>query len=194
MFKIAAAVVVIATAALYLFFSNAHATPLALVGDGKISPSEFSVAIQGWRPDELRTIISQFDDKYDLGADTFAIEEQGGSTLRVRATKGIDADQVFFLVNYIMYPENFDLTHRTLNAVGQLKLSDETGVPPGTKRGQQAWIYMPSDDHDYDVAYVRLDNGQSYRVSFTNMGWELVKDPRLPAPARDLIDQSKMRT
>lgn len=194
MIKIAAAILVIAVAALYLFFSNAHAKPIAIVGDGQISPSEFSVVVQGWQPNELRTILSQFDDKYDLRADTFTIEDQNSSTLRVRATKAIDADQIFFLVNYIMYPENFDLTHRMLNAVGKMKLSDETGVPPGAKRGQEAWIYMPSGDRDYDVAYVTLDNGQTYRVSFTNMGWELVRDPRFPALVRDLIDESKTQT
>ena len=191
MLKIAAAIVVIGAVALYLFFPSPHANPLALVGDGKISRSEFAVAVEGWSTGELQTILRQFEDKYDLPPNTFGVEGQDDRILRIRATNDIDAAQVFFLVNYIMYPENFDLTHRALTAIGEMKLSDQTGLPPGARNGQQAWIYMPSDDHDYDVAYVRLDNGQTYRVSFTNMGWVHVTDARLPAAARNLIYDSR---
>lgn len=195
MFKVAGAVILVAALALYLFTQRSEANLVAKVGDGKISRSEFSVLVRGWRTDELRTILAQFDHKYELGPDTFVIDgEEDGNILKLNATKDIDAAELFYLVNYIMYPENFDLTHRTLSAIAVMKLSKETGLPQGAKAGQRAWIYIPYEDHDYDVAYVRLTDQQSYKVSFTKMGWEKVSDPRLPADVSNLIFETGAST
>ena len=108
----------------------------------------------------------------------------------MHAIRDLDAAQFFFLVNYIDYPEGFDRTHRTLSVLGSLTLSQRTGLPPDTRGGEIASVYMPANDRDYDLAYLRRANGQTYRIPFTNMAWEPVSDPRLPQGVQALLSRS----
>jgi hypothetical protein len=68
--------------------------------------------------------------------------------------------------------------------------SRKSGLLLDARGREPAWIYMPDNDHEYDLAYLRRASGQTYRISFTNMVWEPVADSRLPAGVRALLNHS----
>ena len=189
-FILIAAVVLVAVIGIRRGLAQARESILAKVGDGDVGRHDFSALVQGWNEGELERILSDYCGKYELSRDTFLIAPEADGTLLVRSHSAIIAARVFTLVNYLHYPQGFDLTHRHPAAVGAVKLSRQTGLPPGASAGEAAAIYVPADDADYDLTYVQRASGQTYRISFTTFAWVAVENPRLTAAIRQLISRA----
>jgi len=185
-----AVIVLAAVVAVRRGLVRARESILARLGNGDVGRHDFSLLVRGWSESELERILSDYCAKYELPRDTFLIEPAENGTLQVRSHSAIGASHPFTLVNYIYYPEGFQLTGRKLAAVCALKLSRPTGFPPGASAGESVAIYVPADDQDYDLTYVQRASGQTYRVSFTNFGWVSVENPRLTTDIRQLIGRA----
>lgn len=150
------------------------------VSSESISGNQASIAVQGWRNDELRKILNDFCQKYGLDEDLMSVEtdDHGVSTVRFRS--GIPADAFVFLVNYIHYPNDFDLGGRRISAIGNSVIEKQFGLPGAKFSGKRVTFYVPADDKEYDEIYARIDGAQYFRVPFTNLSWIPVSDPRMP--------------
>lgn len=139
------------------------------------------VIVQGWSEIELARILSDFENKYagQLGSAYSVVLQKRGSAMRLSFPKDIPEDEFCFLVNYIYYPEGFDLKSRSIVASGRATLSDGFGVPDKALIGRVGIFYVPSNDHEYDLVYVRVGD-RTFENSFASTRWKAVDDPRFP--------------
>jgi hypothetical protein len=147
------------------------------------------VIVRGWTSEELAQILADFEKIYkdDLGKD-FAPEVSPNlnGIIHIRFPQDIPGPQFSFLINYIQYPKNFDLKARSILVFGKTVLSADFQVPDPSIIGQDAILYVPSDDHEYDLIYVRVGN-QTFEDSFSADSWKKVTDPRLPPGIEGLL-------
>lgn len=138
------------------------------------------VVVRGWSPSEARTILDDFAKVYELEPANFRLSAASDGGLIVELPKGLPDDRFLYLVNYLNYPDNFDLTRRKLAICGIWQIED------GAQVGSRAVVYIPQSDTEYDQAYVQMDRQQAYKVSFTDMTWVPTTDRRLPPEVADL--------
>jgi hypothetical protein len=50
-----------------------------------------------------------------------------------------------------------------------------------------AYVYVPEDDREFDLVYVKVDSGEVYEESFRNHRWKRVENDRMSGEARRLI-------
>jgi len=159
-----------------------RATP-AFVADPK---NRTSVIVRGWTYDELAKIIAYFLSSYELPDATTTVTARSDSTLVIRFPNDIQPEHLFYLVNYIQYPKGFDLTHRSIGVVAHIVLGPVFPVPDASLTGRGAIVYVPANDKDFDLVYAKAETGQAYRISFTDLAWQPVDDPRVPASVSGL--------
>jgi hypothetical protein len=106
--------------------------------------------------------------------------------IHVRFPQDIPGPLFTFLINYIQYPKDFDLKSRSILAVGRTVLSTDFQVPDQSLIGQEAILYVPSEDQDYNVIYVQVEN-QTFEDSFAADSWKKITDPRLPSGIASLL-------
>lgn len=143
--------------------------------------NRISLVVRGWNRADLDRILSDFLQLYDLPK-PFArnIFERPDGALAVTFPDDIRPEFLFYLVNYVKYPKNFDLTNRSIAVLCHVVLTPAFGAPDAALVGQRAIIYVLAQDTDYDLVYARLETGAAYKISFTNLIWESVADPRMP--------------
>lgn len=149
-----------------------------------------SLWVKGWTEGDLKKILAKFQKTYEHpGYSAYQIQLKKSADDRFRLTfpADIHPQLLTFLVNYIHYPFNFDLTDRRILAVAK------STVTPGfegldTIHGEQALFYVPKEDKDYDVVYMQTQSGGIFAISFTDMRWTKRDDARLPSGIGDLID------
>ena len=148
--------------------------------------SDRALLVSGWTAEELAKILGDFESKYKGALPSFRREVLSvGKALRVSLPNDFPPDLLSFLVNYIHYPENFDLKNRKIAAVGMSTLTGEFEAP-SDEIGKKAFIYIPSGDDEYDLVYVRVGE-HTYSQSFTTMSWKRVDESRLSAATRALM-------
>ena len=149
-----------------------------------------SLWVKGWVEDDLKKILAKFQETYEHGGySPYQIQLQKSADDRFQLTfpADIHPQLLTFLVNYIHYPFNFDLTDRRILAVAK---STVTAGFEGLDAycDEQALLYVPKEDKDYDVVYMQTQSGRIFAVSFTDMRWIKKDDARLPSGIGDLID------
>jgi hypothetical protein len=164
---------------------NRGATAAAPAGTGVKGAS---LQVQGWSEDELGRILQAFATLYALPEGLFRARERSAGLCVIDLTGEIQSEQLFYLVNYLHYPPGFDLNGRALAVLCTVTLSQSFALPDPALLGRRASLYVPAGDTDFDEVYVQLDTGAAYRVPFTDMFWEPVDDPRMPAAVRALRD------
>jgi hypothetical protein len=92
----------------------------------------------------------------------------------------IPAAQFSFLVNYLQYPKNYDFKTHSISVVGKAVISPEFRPPSESLVGQKAIFYIPSDDQDCDLVYVRVGD-ETFENSFATRRWKKVADSRIPS-------------
>ena len=148
--------------------------------------SDRALLVSGWSAEDLTKILDDFASKYKEALPNFRhVVLSDGKTLRVSLPNDLSPDLLSFLVNYVHYPEDFDLKHKKIVAVGVATLTQEFDAP-SSELGKKAYIYIPSEDSEYDLVYLRVGD-HTYSQSFTTMRWERVDAPRLSAATRALI-------
>ncbi len=140
------------------------------------------VIVRGWTENELARILGDFRKMYEdrLGPDFFLeIHVLDGGAIRVTFPHDIPAMLFSFLINYVQYPKDFDLRTRSIVVVGEAPLSADFQPPVQSLVGRSAVFYVPSNDQDYDLVYVRIGN-ETFVNSFAADSWKRVTDPRIP--------------
>jgi hypothetical protein len=149
-----------------------------------------SLWVKGWVEDDLKRILAKFEGIYEHGGyPSYQIQLQKRTNDRFQLTfpADIHPQLLMLLVNYIHYPFNFDLTDRRILAVAKSTVTRGfEGLD--TLRGEQALLYVPKEDKDYDVVYMQTQSGGVFANSFTDMRWTKRDDARLPSGIGDLID------
>jgi hypothetical protein len=105
--------------------------------------------------------------------------------LRAVFPHDLPGDLFTFLVNYVQYPRGIDLKGRAIHVAGRATLTPDFGAPHDAL-GQKAILYVPTNDTDYDVVYVRTVTGMVYEDSFASGTWKRVDTPRLPPEVETL--------
>lgn len=148
----------------------------------KAIPHQKAIIVKGWSDEELKNILTDFADAYDeaLG-DKFEFEVcsyKHGAT-RITFPYDIHFAEFSFLINYLNYPKNYDLKTHSISVAGNVILS--AGFHPAHKDfiGKHAVFYVPAEDTDYDVVYVRVEN-ETFQIPFTTLHWKKVEEPRAP--------------
>jgi len=139
------------------------------------------VVVRGWNKSELDRIVSDCLSAYELPESTSRISARTDGAYDIVFPKDIQPKLFFFLVNYIAYPKGFALAGRTIGVVGHAKITAAFGPPDATMIGKSVDIYLPANDFEYDLVYARLDNGEVYQISFTDLIWQRMDDPRMPS-------------
>ena len=146
------------------------------------SQNQKEVIVSGWTDEELSKILTDFADGYgdDLGKEFgFEVCSIGSGSIRITFPHNIPAKHFSFLVNYLNYPKNFDLKARSISVIGKATLSADFHPPEKDLVGQKAVFYIPSNDQDYDLVYVRVGN-ETFVNPFTTLRWKKVEDSRIP--------------
>jgi hypothetical protein len=63
--------------------------------------------------------------------------------------------------------------------LGRVTLTAQFPLPRQDYVGQKARIYVPSNDHKYDLVYVAAGS-DFFEQSFTSMKWRPVQESRIP--------------
>jgi len=148
--------------------------------------NEKSIAVIGWREDELDRILTDFRGGYGLPPSALVVTKHGDSLLQISFPDDIEPKYFFFLVNYIRYPKDCDMRNGTIGVLGRARLSRAFGIPDSSLEGIMAKIYVPANDKEYDNVYVQLESGKAFKIRFTRMIWESVDDPRIPDEIRNV--------
>ena len=164
------------------FFAGPPAKPTANTKARHTSGHPASVAVRGWARDELQRIIADFSTSYDLPDSSIEPETRtdGVSTLTVSGE--VAPETLCFLVNYLNYPNGFDLSHRSIGVLARATLPRGFGRPDLV--GKAALIYVPSADAECDQVYVHCAQ-KTYKVPLTNFVWQIAADARTPATISD---------
>ena len=148
------------------------------------NPTNDKVIISsGWDKIELEKILRDFQNLYNGRLhSTFTIQLTSVNSTQFRITFPNDIEPMLFsfLVNYARYPKGLDLTNRTILIAGKTTLDQSFDPPNPSLIGQKALIYVPTNDHEFDLVYIKTEQGQVYEDSFASSEWKLVQNPRLP--------------
>lgn len=172
----------IAVVRLVLSVNKGAAQDRAMTAEFIANPqNDTTVYVRGWTRSELDQILSDFDGIYDLPKPgDWTVTDGPHGDLVIAFPSDIQPKLLLFLVNYIQYPEKFDLKHRTIGVLCRVTLTSAFGLPAASLVGQKAMIYVPANDTEYDLVYARVESGGAYKIPFTTLIWERVSDPRLP--------------
>jgi len=145
------------------------------------------LVVYGWSEDELRKIIEEFISLYELPTGVKYLVRREGEALQVAFPEDIEPGLFAFLINYARYPKGFDPKGRAILSAGTVTLSSDFGLPSSNLVGRKAVFYVPTNDREHDLLYVRV-SGQTYENSFAGKCWRPITDPRMP-PAIAPLDQ-----
>lgn len=147
------------------------------------------VVVTGWREEELRKIIDDFIRVYERDSYppyTIELHRQTENTYRLTFPKDVHPWLLTFLINYLAYPSDFDLTRRSIIVAGKATLSPAfTGVDTSLL-GKSVVLYLPENDQDHDVVYMQVETGDTYVNSFTELRWRKVSEARLSNEVKTL--------
>jgi hypothetical protein len=141
------------------------------------------VVVRGWNNEELSGILTDFADAYDndLGSGfDYEVQPHDNGSIRITFPHDIPALQFSFLVNYLQYPKNYDLKGRSISVVGKALITPNFHPPSKDLVSQNAVFYVPSNDQDYDLVYVRVGD-ETFENSFAARCWKRVADSRIPS-------------
>jgi len=145
------------------------------------------IMVRGWKEDELVEIIDDFREESTIDPPMEIEIQTRFETEFVLTFPGDIAPWDFAaLVNYLIYPIDFDSAGRALVAAGRTTLNaDFTGIPESL-HGKKAIIYVPESDDDYTVLYMHTETGDNFAGSLSEMVWQSVDESRLPTAMQAL--------
>ncbi len=144
-----------------------------------------TITVRGWTRAELERILDDFVKMYEISRSGLVVSQGSNEGLTISFPGDIEPTNFLFLVNYIAYPKDLDLTNRTICALGRVVLREGYKVLDEAMIGREARVYVPTDDTDFDLVYGRVGD-ETYRISFTSMKWKPVQDARTPPGIADL--------
>ena len=148
------------------------------------------IFVQGWDETELRKIISDFVKNYeDDGYPAYSIEplKQNDKLFQLKFPKDIHPLLFTFLVNFVAYPFDLDLTNRHIVVAGTTTLTKGYDGLDESFIGRKALLYLPENDQDRTIVYMHFSDGTTYANSFHDLVWRRVTDARLSPEVSKLV-------
>ncbi len=159
-------------------------------GDPQVDLSPFTpdpnndktILIQGWNEDELRRILDDFveQDLTAFAAFRIEIQKRFENSFVLVFPEDIHPAEFVSLINYLAYPIDLDATGRGILVAGKTTLNSDFDGLPKSLAGKKAILYIPDNDEDHDVVYLKTESSMTLAKSFNEVAWQPVKDPRLP--------------
>lgn len=138
------------------------------------------VIVRGWNEAAIRKILADFLAAYELQASAVKVKAGKNGSTKITFPNNIEPKILYFLINYFQYPKHFDFKHHSISVVGQVVLDQSFGIPDKQLIGKHAEIYVPKNDDEFDMVYAKIDSGEVYQISFTDLIWQRVNDARTP--------------
>lgn len=171
-------------ALLFIFrIRRKSATQDWMTADGFVADknNQTSVSVRGWSQAELDKMLTYFIGAYELsGKMTVNVAAKSDGVSTITFPDDIPPTILLYLVNYLKYPKDFDLTNRSIGVLGRVTLTPIFYLQDPKLAGQRAEIYVPAEDNRYDLVYAKTEAGAPYEISFTNLKWKPVDAARTP--------------
>jgi hypothetical protein len=148
------------------------------------------IFVSGWSEDEIRKIIADFAKTYEnQGYPPFLIEHQKKNENLYRLSFPQDIHPVLFafLVDYVAYPFELDFENRSITVGGKSTLSLDFAGIDESLTGQRAIFYLPENDQEGAVVYMRTESEVYFANSFEGTTWERVQDGRLSEETKKFL-------
>lgn len=147
------------------------------------------IMVRGWNEDELRNILDDFieADRSDSPPYKIDIHKRSECLFTLTFPQDIHPTVFGFLVNYLAYPSNFDLSEREVVVAGETTLNSDFEGIPQRLLGKKAIIYVPENDRDYDGVYLQTETDDNLAISFSEDVWRSVKNARLSSEVKTLL-------
>ena len=152
------------------------------------------IMVKGWDEVEIRKIIQDFiEQNKDVPYPAYTIEprELEEDLHRLTFPQDIHPQIFSYLINLLTYPFDLDLRNRSIIVVGKTTLNSEFEGVDSSLLGQKAILYVPENDEDYDVVYMRTESGINLADSFGETQWRRVNEARLPSQVKSLSERLK---
>jgi hypothetical protein len=149
------------------------------------------IVVKGWDENELRKIFADFIKTYENeGYPPYSIEphKQQERLYRLQFPKDIHPLLFTFLINYMAYPFDFDLTNRSILVAGKTTLTRGFEGLDQSLIGEKALLYLPENDQDHAVVYMHTSSGTTFANLFSELVWRRISDARFPPDVTRLID------
>lgn len=149
------------------------------------------ILVRGWNDEEVRKIIADFIETYkNDGYAAYKIEyqKQNENLYRLNFPQDIHPLLFTFLVNFLAYPFELDFKNRSVIVGGRTTLDSGFAGIDGNLTGQKAILYLPENDQDFTVVYMRTESGVYFANSFNELSWKKVQDARLSDGTRKLLE------
>ena len=137
--------------------------------------------VKGWSRGELTDIFARFAAIYSVGEPQ--IVEKTARTFRLDWPDGLPEAQLWFAVNYVHYPFDFDLNGRSIVAAANVAPGHLSGIPAD----RSAILYVPENDTDYDRIFATDDAGDHYVGDFVDCQLRQTDEDRRPREVVTLV-------
>jgi hypothetical protein len=146
------------------------------------------ILIQGWNEDEISQILNDFleADATAFVAFRIEMEKRLENSFALNFPEDIHPAEFLSLIGYLAYPNNFDTTGRAIIVAGKTTLNSDFDGLVRSLEGTRAVLYIPENDDDHDVLYLRTDSGVTLAKSSHEGAWRKVKDSRLSSAVESL--------
>jgi hypothetical protein len=185
---------IIIAAIAFLFFRRSEPTNLEQAAVAPFVPNPRNdkvILVRGWKEEELRKIIADFIETYkNDGYAAYKIEyqKQSENLYRLNFPQDIHPLLFTFLVNFLAYPFELDFKSRSIIVGGKTTVDSGFAGIDENLMGQKAILYLPENDQDFTVVYMRTESEIYFANSFDRLSWKKVQDARLSDETRKLLE------
>ena len=151
-----------------------------------------TIFVRGWNEDEIRKIIADFVETYkNQGYPSYTIEYQkkNENLYRLNFPQDIHPVLFSFLVDYVAYPFELDFENRSITVGGKATLNSDFAGIDKSLSGQRAIFYLPENDQEGAVVYMRTESGLYFANSFEKTAWKQVQDSRLSEETKKFLER-----
>ena len=147
------------------------------------------IRVRGWSANELREILNDFIEADRSGSSPVDVEisKRAEDVYSLTFPQDFHPSRFSFLVNYLAYPSNFDLSEREVVVAGETTLNSDFEGIPQRLLGKKAIIYVPENDRDYDGVYLQTETDDNLAISFSEDVWRSVKNARVSSGVKTLL-------
>jgi hypothetical protein len=147
-----------------------------------------AIIVSGWNEEELNKALDDFMPQDPASSPPrIAIHQRFENLYRLTFPEDSPPSGFAALVNYLNYPIDLSLAGRTVTVAGKATLNSAFAGIPESLMGKSAIFYVPENDEDYDVVYLRTEAGDVFANSLNQEGgWRRVDDPRISVEVRAL--------
>jgi len=147
------------------------------------------IAVSGLTHSEVSQVVADFRTVYADSihkAFSVLVSPQSDEVMLITLPNDIDSLHFHFLINYLQYPGELDVTGRHITVIGSATLGSEFNLPDSTIAGRRALFYIPREDQQYDEVYVQVGQDVIYVNSFARDRWKVVSDARMSESVESL--------